>query len=127
MFREACQIAVEHGKFKVAWIGMVDRVTMKVVPIASAGAEPTFLEHIRDRFSVSEHSPPGGGKTLRVVTEKHALVSQRDVGRHHGLPREAAPRAGHLVHGDPAARRRGRCGGVLALYAGEIGFFNARK
>jgi len=52
LFREACRIAVEHGQFKMAWIGVVDRSAMKIVPIASAGAEPEFLTLIKDRFSL---------------------------------------------------------------------------
>jgi hypothetical protein len=53
---------------------LVDRVTMKIVPIASAGAEADFLKRLQDRFSMSEDSPAGSAKTLRVVIDKHSLV-----------------------------------------------------
>src|SRR6185503_1469837 len=46
LFREACRIAVDHGRFKMAWIGLVDRVAMMIEPVAAAGAQPEFLTYI---------------------------------------------------------------------------------
>jgi diguanylate cyclase (GGDEF)-like protein/PAS domain S-box-containing protein len=39
LFNEACRIAVEHGRFEVAWIGLFDPATLEVTPVASAGLE----------------------------------------------------------------------------------------
>jgi len=47
LFREACRIAVEAGGFRLSWIGIVDRGAMKIVPVASAGADSGFLEEVR--------------------------------------------------------------------------------
>ncbi len=46
LFRKACRIAVEDGQFQMAWIGIVDRSAMKIVPVASAGADAGFLEEV---------------------------------------------------------------------------------
>ena len=75
LFREACRIAVEHGRFKMAWIGLVDRSAMKIVPIASAGAEPEFLTLIKDSFSLRADTPLGSTMSARVVNEKKAVVT----------------------------------------------------
>jgi diguanylate cyclase (GGDEF)-like protein/PAS domain S-box-containing protein len=124
MFREACKIAIEHGEFKLAWIGTIDRATMKIVPVSCAGAEPGFLERIRDRFSVSEDWPPGSARTLHVVTELRPLVENAVLADSTVfLKREHMERGIEstamlpLVSGGVAL-------GVLALYAGEVGFFN---
>ncbi len=44
----------------MAWSGVVDRNAQKIVPIASAGAEPEFLALIKDSFSLREDVPVGG-------------------------------------------------------------------
>ena len=124
MFREACKIAVEQGKFKIAWIGVIDRVTMKIAPVASAGADAQFLAHIKDRFSVCEDQLPGSARTLRVVTEKHPLVSSEIAGDSTVfLEREHLKRGIWSVAILPLAAADVAVG-VLALYAEELGFFD---
>ena len=46
LFREACRIAVEHGGFTFAWIGMLDADTRKVNPVAKAGRDEGYLAQI---------------------------------------------------------------------------------
>ena len=124
LFREACRVAVEHGEFKMAWIGVVDRSAMKIVPIASAGAEPEFLTLIKDRFSLRADAPLGNTMTARAVREKKALVSNeiRDDPRVL-FARERIERGISsmailpLMVSDEVV-------GVLALYANESGFFD---
>ena len=36
LFAEACRIAVEYGKFEMAWVGMLDSVSRQVNPVAKA-------------------------------------------------------------------------------------------
>jgi PAS domain S-box-containing protein/diguanylate cyclase (GGDEF)-like protein len=124
LFKEACRIAVEHGEFKMAWVGIVDAAAMKILPVASAGAEPEFLTLIKDRFSLREDAPMGNTMTARAVKERKAIVSndmrndkriifakertERGISSMAILP---------LLVGDKAA-------GVFALYAGELGFFD---
>ena len=37
LFREACRIAVDHGEFRMAWVGLVDAEAGVVRPVAWAG------------------------------------------------------------------------------------------
>jgi diguanylate cyclase (GGDEF)-like protein len=124
LFREACRIAVDHGRFKMAWIGVVDRSAMKIVPIASAGAEAEFLTLIKDRFSLREDAPMGNTMSARAVREKTAFVSNEIREDSQVLYAKERVERGIssmailplLVSGDAV--------GVLALYAGEVGFFD---
>src|SRR3990170_2916743 len=43
LFAEACKIAVEHGKFEMAWIGMLDATSRNVKPAAIAGRDEGYL------------------------------------------------------------------------------------
>jgi len=47
LFREACRIAVEHGGFRLAWIGWLERATLEVKPVAWAGEASGYLARIR--------------------------------------------------------------------------------
>jgi diguanylate cyclase (GGDEF)-like protein/PAS domain S-box-containing protein len=127
LFSEACRIAVEHGQFQMAWIGVVDRSAMKIVPIASAGAEPDFLTLFKDHFSLREDAPLGNSMIARAVKEKKALVSDdtRDDPKFlfakERIKRRISSRTilPLLVSDDVV--------GVLALYAEETGFFDEEE
>src|SRR6185369_1019097 len=103
------------------------RVTMKIVPIASAGAEADFLERLQDRFSMSEDSPPGSAKTLRVVIDKHSLVSNEMKGDTTVFLEKEHLELGIWSMAILPLVAAGNAVGVLALYAGEIGFFNDQE
>lgn len=47
LFKEACQIAVDLGKFKMAWIGIIDETQRKVIPVMHAGEEQNYLSHMQ--------------------------------------------------------------------------------
>jgi diguanylate cyclase (GGDEF)-like protein/PAS domain S-box-containing protein len=127
LFREACRIAVEHGQFKMAWIGVLDRSAMKIVPIAAAGAEAEFLTLIQDRFSLREDAPLGNTMSARAIREKKAIVCN-DLREDPNIlfAQERLERGIlslailPLLVADDAA-------GVLALYADEAGFFDAQE
>jgi diguanylate cyclase (GGDEF)-like protein/PAS domain S-box-containing protein len=46
LFREACRIAVEHGRFVFAWIGKFDAGSQQVTPVAQAGRDDGYLAKI---------------------------------------------------------------------------------
>jgi diguanylate cyclase (GGDEF)-like protein/PAS domain S-box-containing protein len=125
LFKEACKMAVEHGQFKMAWAGVVDDKAMKIVPVASAGVEPEFVELIKDLFSLRHDAPMEGGSTAaRAVREKKAIVINEIEGDTTVFLTGDRIERGIfsmvvlplLVEGKPV--------GVLALYADERDFFD---
>ena len=121
LFREACRIAVEGGGFRMALIGLVDRTTLKMVSIVSAGKDDALLAAIRNRLASKEDAR--NTMVAEAIREKKAVVandSQSD-------PRVVFPEqyleAGvrsmavlPLIVSDEAV-------GVIALYARESDFF----
>ena len=122
LFREACRIAVEAGGFRMSLIGIVDRSTMEIVPVAWTGMDEDLLTAVKGFLSSKESA----SKTLmaRAIREKKAVIS-------------------NVVHGDPQillSQRHAETGvrslavlplivadeavGILALYAHEIEFFH---
>jgi diguanylate cyclase (GGDEF)-like protein/PAS domain S-box-containing protein len=127
LFREACRIAVEAGQLRTAWIALVDRSQMKVVPVASAGAEQDFLDALKERLCPSKDAPQGSTLTARAIKEKKAVVSN-------DLQNDPAVLSGkrHLERGIRSMAIlplliSEEAVGVLALYAGEAGFFDSEE
>jgi diguanylate cyclase (GGDEF)-like protein/PAS domain S-box-containing protein len=124
LFDGACRIAVDAGRLRMAWIGIVDRSEMMVVPVASAGADPEFMALAKDRFTLREDTPLGNTLTARAIRSKTIVVSN-DVKndsavafgkRHVERGTRSLAVLPLLVSGEAVA--------ILALYAQEVGFFN---
>ncbi len=124
LFREACRVAVEHGQFKIAWIGRVDRTLQQVVPVSMAGAEDDFLMDIRGRLGLFAEPTPGESLSAAVVRTQRAVVcdnvldDQRIV-----LPETLSERGVASMAVLPLVVAH-EVVGVLALFADEIGFFD---
>lgn len=58
LFNEACRLAVEHGRFRMAWAGWVDERTAQIRTFAWAGDSPDLVE------SGLLQADPGEGATL---------------------------------------------------------------
>ena len=125
LFRDACRVAVEAGKFKLAWIGVVDREAMRVKPVAWHGGGEDYF-HLMP-LALNESDREQYGLAGRAIKERRAMV----VGDMAKDPRvllrkQASERGFHslvllpLLVSDEAV-------GVLALYATEVGFFDAEE
>ena len=60
LFKEICRIAIDFGKFRMAWIGLVDENNQKLKPIAFAGHEEGYLTEIEQIFAgigLEGHAP----------------------------------------------------------------------
>ena len=124
LFREACRIAVEHGHFRIAWIGRVDRAAQQVVPVGLSGVEADFVHNIRDRLGLFDVPTPGESLAAAVVRTGKAVlcddisgdprVMLRDQLRQRGVASIAVLPI--LVGQEVAA--------TLALLADEVGFFD---
>lgn len=123
LFEEACLIAVDHGGFRMAWIGLIDKTARKVEPIAWSGFDDGFLS---DVALLSFADDPD---------EEQGLVAQ--------TVRTQSPQVVNDIETDPAVRRRKECldrgyrsvvilplathgevVGLLSLYAAEPGIFD---
>lgn len=124
LFREACRIAVEEAGFCMAWIGIVDRGVMKIVPVASAGVETGFLEEVRERLSLHDDALVGYSAPVMAVREKQAVVVN-DV-ENHPLIRYKSAHVNRGIHSfvilplliadEPVA--------VFGLHAAQTGYFD---
>jgi diguanylate cyclase (GGDEF)-like protein/PAS domain S-box-containing protein len=125
LFSEACRIATDDGGFRMAMITIVDRSTLNLVPVASAGKDAALLSTIKSILSSSESAP----KTMsaRAIREKKAVVSNASQSDPQVLFSAKYAESGvrsmavfPLIVADEAV-------GVLGLYASEIEFFQEEE
>ncbi|HEY9072927.1 MAG TPA: GAF domain-containing protein, partial [Desulfobaccales bacterium] len=46
LYREVCRVAVEEGRFRLAWVGLVDQDTQAIKAVAQFGFEEGYLENL---------------------------------------------------------------------------------
>ncbi|HCE53792.1 MAG: PAS domain S-box protein [Lutibacter sp.] len=73
LFDEVCRIAIVDGKFEMAWVGMVNKQTNKVEPVASAGFEGDYLQSVNIDLSDEKYSNGPVGRAIKTGT--HSLVN----------------------------------------------------
>lgn len=127
LLQETCQILVEHGGFRMAWVGFKDEATGRVVAEGSAGFETGYLESAVIRW---DDSPEGLGPTGRAIRENRAVVFQDCLNEPAFAPwRERALARGYRASAAFPVRQGDEVTGALMVYAAEpgaIGQENAR-
>jgi PAS domain S-box-containing protein len=124
IFDDFCRIAVEHGSFKLAWVGLVDEESSELKIVAAKGATG-YLEDLR--ITASEE-PAGLGPTGISVREGTYFICNdfldspvtrpwHERGRLHGIRASASV----------AVKQEGRVVGALTLYADKKDFFDQQQ
>ena len=127
LFREACRVAVESGGFRLAWIGIADRESMKLVPVASFGDDVGLVPALESDLALDEGAMVRSTLAVRAIREKAPAISndtQSDPkvalgGKHVEARIRSMAMLPLIVSGEAV--------GVLGLYAGEIEFFHAEE
>lgn len=123
LFELICRDSVEFGGLKFAWIGEVDPVTLKIVPLAHYGDGADYLTNLE--ISADENSPLGHGPTGVALRENRGFWCQdfqQDVST---LPWHQ--RGSAFSWGSSAAlplQQNGRAVAVLSIYAGDQNAFD---
>ncbi|MEO6975714.1 MAG: EAL domain-containing protein [Gallionella sp.] len=124
LFREVCRIAVEVGGFSMAWVGIVDPSTMKMVLIASAGVDEETLTAIKNIYLSSESAPTQDTMVGQAMSDKKSVVSndlkndpKASLGKKHAASGIFSMAILPLIVSDKAL-------GALVFYADEIEFFH---
>jgi diguanylate cyclase (GGDEF)-like protein len=125
LFNDACRIAVEHGEFEMAWIGVLDPSGTRIVLTASTGLDELSRATISGVFSTSEGMLQGKTLAARAIREKAAVVTN-DVRNDESLVLGK-------MHADSGIRSiavlplivSDRAMGVFVLYTSKLEFFEA--
>lgn len=122
LLAEACRVLVEHGGFRMVWIGFADAASGRVVPEARAGEGLDYLDGVADRF---DDAPDGHGPAGAAIRTGHRVLVA-DVATD---PAAIAWREQHLAYGLRSAGSfpfsvRGEVTGALTVYQGDVFVFD---
>jgi len=125
LFESACRIAVEAGRFRMAWIGLMDAATGRLQLVAHAGATPDTIALVK--VILEDGTPDGGCALTRHAHGSGEVAVCNDIEHD---PRSVSWRAAALERGYRSmASLPLRLGetivGTFNLYAGEADFFDA--
>jgi PAS domain S-box-containing protein len=122
LFEIACNIAVEQGGFLMAWIGILDKATKRVDPIAHSGNSDDYLERLNITLDDSERSRGPTANALRHG--EHAVVNNIAESQQMLPWREDALSLGYRASAAFPLSVFGELRGTLNLYAAEANFFD---
>jgi len=128
LFRAACQIAIEHGRFKMAWIGIVDRDANTIVPVASAVAQPDFPSLAGEHAPSTSAMPlQGDSKAAHAVRERKPVITNTIDGDTTVVRSKERMARGIFSMATLPLQIAGEAVGVLTLYSDEVDFFDAEE
>lgn len=122
LFIEACRIAVDDGKFRMAWIGMVNSQTQKVEAVASAGLINDYLDKIDIDLSSEKRSKGPTGRAIQSGT--HFIVNDIENDDTMIPWKEDAKRLSFRSSASFPLKVFGKTTGCFNLYSSEVGFFD---
>lgn len=123
LFKATCELAVKHGRFRMAWIGIVDESTGIVKSAAKAGHEDGYLSIIK-KISIDENSAEGKGPTGTAIRKGGYYICQ-DVTSNPDLApwRDEQMKRGYYSSMSIAIKKFGNPIGALTVYAPQPFFF----
>ena len=122
LFSTVCRIAVEHGRFRFAWIGMIGLGDAQIQPVAQHGEDAGYVEELR--VSASPATAIGQGPTGKALQTGVRVLSNDFLKDPATAPwHEAARRAGVRASAAFPIRENDAVIGSFNLYAGEPDFF----
>ncbi|NTV10081.1 MAG: GAF domain-containing protein, partial [Zoogloea sp.] len=123
LFQDACRLAVEHGGFGMAWIGLLDHDSFRLKRMAWQVAEGCLAGECANTLAMASEQPPGD--TLVEVLHDGRTIVCRDLEVRSDIPlaAEALACGYRSMVGLPLAEG-GNPVGILALYASEPDIFD---
>jgi signal transduction histidine kinase len=123
LFETACRIAVESGVFRMAWIGLLDRDSGAVVPVAQAGHVDGYL----DNFDVNIYDEiTGNGPTGRAIKTGSSVACADIIGDPRMAPwRDEALKRGYRASLVSPLKQSDQIIGAFCLYLNEVGALNS--
>ena len=122
--QEACRVAVDHGNFEFAWIGMANQDSGRILPIANCGTDQGYLETVQ--FCLNVKIPEGQNLVSKAWRQNQVKVCEnisitKDINVRY---RRELSRRGFQSLAVLPLSIEGEAVGTFALYSYEIGAFN---
>lgn len=126
LYEQACKIAVDLGRFRMAWIGLIDDNTNGVIPVMHAGEEHGYLSSMPG-ISIADNDT-GKGPTGTAIREGRYVICNDIEKETSMMPwRSAALERGYRSSICLPVKKFDKIIGAFSLYADTINFFNEEE
>lgn len=126
LFAEACRIAVETGRFRKAWIGMLTHAPWRLQTIMAAVSDaPLTAEALLSIREAMQSQIQGGGNRLTQLLEQGQPIFENDIAASDwpGVRERALSAGSRSLAILPLVVER-RTVGLVVLHSLEVGFFD---
>jgi len=125
LFHKVCQALVEHGWFRMAWIGWYDPETQRLMPVAECGDENGYLQSIT---VYGDDRPEGRGPSGIAFRTGRPYICNDALNDPATLPwRSEIERRGLRASAAFPIRIQGEECGTLHVYADTQDFFHDKE
>jgi len=125
MLETACRIAVEKGRFRMSWIGLLDPASQILKPVAVAGEGTDYLNSFRINLHDANQIKGPAGRAL--TSGQHMICNCIETDPDYAPWRDEALRHGYKSSGGFPLKADGQVIGLFSLYAEEADFFNEQE
>jgi two-component sensor histidine kinase len=122
LFQEICDIAIKFGKFRLAWIGLVDEENKLVKPVAFSGKGSDYLNFIKISFSDFLTGKGPSGRAIHEV--KCGVFNDLENNPAFAPWRKQALEKGYRSSAAFPIRLNNKIIGAFNVYAVETHFFD---
>ena len=126
LFESACRIAVDFGKFKMSWVGLLDEETQQVNPVTSAGDEDGYLSAIK-KLSLGNSSQGRGPTSMAIKEGKHFFCDDFETDPRMVVWKDEALKRGYRSSIALPITLFGKVIGAYSLYASVPYFFDQEE
>jgi PAS domain S-box-containing protein len=125
LFRQLCTVIVDSGKFRMAWVGLIDKENRIVVPACHAGHEAGYLGLIKVSL---DDIPAGMGPTGTAMREQRHYICN-DIRTDPAIRpwKEEAMQRGYRSSMALPISKFGEPYGIFSLYSDEYHFFDEEE
>lgn len=126
LFKEACKIAVNIGEFRMAWVGLIDKETLDLEPLAFDGVELGYLSEIK--LKADNSVPEGQGPSGMAITQGKTITCN-DIDTDPKMARWKVPAMKRNYHSNIGLpiKKFGKVIGAFTLYADTKNFFDEKE
>lgn len=121
LFSESCRIAVQHGGFRMAWVGGVEPRALRASPLVWEGFNEGYLQEVDSSLGADGEDSGPVGQAIRF--KKMVVANDIETDPRTWFKREALARGFRSLIAMPLIVAN-EVAGVLVLFAGETGFFD---
>ncbi|MCD6525544.1 MAG: diguanylate cyclase [Desulfuromonas sp.] len=124
LFQHVCDIAVRYGGFKLASVGIVNKESLVIEPVARSGSMCDYIDEIH--ITMDPDSAEGNGPTSIAIRENRPIIVDNFLQQLAGTPwYEAALRNGIRASAAYPIHANNEVIGALKVYTDETDFFSA--